>query len=511
MFQLQLKRIDTAIAAGRLDEAFDLLISAPQREHREGQRVVDSLAEHLVRRAEQHLREQRPGDAKSDTHKAIRLAGRRPEIADLDERIAQAETERRTHQEAEREAARAAKIQAQLGHLTLGQDLLPSGPHHSRLSAEMERQRAIAVEAAGRLDHAIDSGDWQGSVAVLKSLDSEILRHRIVADKIRSAIDPIVKNASIELGNGRLDRVADILNLIGPLASGHAEFVELRNATEHCTRALHFIDLAQYSDADRELALAAQMVGASSWLSETRASLAELIRHSTAVRSGPLGLLQNRTVSADTNAYSPPRPSAPFVPSVHSRTSDPDEVANLLRVDGLGSILLLDSDVVSIGSFSNSKRYDIPIQTDGPPSPLYIRRAGEDYFAESESEFRLNDQPTKRRLLSSGDSISFGRRGRLKFRKPIPASSSAVMQLTGSGLARREIRHIALMSDSLLFCNSGGHFSISNCENPIVVFLGPNGYAIKYAGAGGEVHELNLGRSVLLGETRFTLNQINLS
>ncbi|MCA9137710.1 MAG: hypothetical protein KDB00_13155, partial [Planctomycetales bacterium] len=286
-----------------------------------------------------------------------------------------------------------------------------------------------------------------------------------------------------------------------------------KSALDRCVVALDLARASQYHDAERELAIVGQILGDCQWILNSRQSLAELHRLDASLLSGPLGLLDQ---VASTIAQPVVNQQTPL--SLDKRFGRSDDhlhasgrIDHLLTVDGVGAILLIQSNTVSIGCVSKSNQHDIPLQTQGPSSPVMIRRTGDDYFAESEIEFRVNDHPTLRRLLVAGDSIGFGRRGRLRFRKPVPASGSAVLQLTGAGLSRQDIRHVALMADSLLFSNGGGHFSVANCERPIVVFSQPGGYAIKYAGSGGEVGKLELGQSQLLGQTRFTLNQINLS
>ncbi|PAY20775.1 hypothetical protein CKO51_04030 [Rhodopirellula sp. SM50] len=542
MLHLQLKRIQTAITAGRLDEAFELLMDTPQREHREGQRATDVLIQKLVARAHQHLDQQRSGDARSDADKAQRLAGRTDEVANLVQRVAQMESEQRSRDAAEQASAQAAKIQAQLGHFTLGQNLLPTGPSHSRLAAEIERKRALAAAAADRIEQAIASGDWSAGIAIVKSLDPELQHHRLVVMKINAMLEPIRAQIIADLESGRLDRGNDWLVMAVAVAPTDARLTELRSCFSRCARACEFVDQANYVEAERELALVDQIVPGTRWIAETRTTLAELARQSAGVRSGPLGLLDGAPPAtpstekvSDTflgNAVkhflAVGREPSGVVAEMKNRRAralplKPQETPGknasqrcflgvwVLRVDGLGAVLLLDADRISVGSSSRSQRYDLPLQTEGPSAALFIRRAGDDYFAESEAEFGVNDQPTKRRLLANGDSIGFGRRGRLKFRKPVPASGSAVLQLSGAGLAKREIRCAALMADSLLFSPRGGHFSISGCERPIVVFRAADGYAIKYAGSGGDARQLEADRSVLLGETRFTLNQIKLS
>ena len=48
LFFLDLKRAEVAIASGRLDEAFQVLHTSSEREHRDGQRLVDRLVAALI-------------------------------------------------------------------------------------------------------------------------------------------------------------------------------------------------------------------------------------------------------------------------------------------------------------------------------------------------------------------------------------------------------------------------------------------------------------------------------
>ncbi len=107
---------------------------------------------------------------------------------------------------------------------------------------------------------------------------------------------------------------------------------------------------------------------------------------------------------------------------------------SVLQVDGVGGLLLLSSDVITIGTTSSSSRLDVPLVTEGTAAFISIRRDGDDYFAESSELFRVNGRQETRKLLTSGDSIAVGARGRLRFLKPVAASSSAVLQITGSRL-----------------------------------------------------------------------------
>ena len=77
-----------------------------------------------------------------------------------------------------------------------------------------------------------------------------------------------------------------------------------------------------------------------------------------------------------------------------------------LHVDGFGSLLVFTSNAITVGTASSSSRHDIILQSGGADGPLTIRRSGGDYFAESETPLIVNRQPTLRRLLGHGDSIT---------------------------------------------------------------------------------------------------------
>jgi len=88
------------------------------------------------------------------------------------------------------------------------------------------------------------------------------------------------------------------------------------------------------------------------------------------------------------------------------------------------------------------------------------------------------------------------------------------LQITGSRLARRDVRSVVLMSDSLLFGPAGSHFRLSAADGPIVLHRTRNGYALKQMTARrtdsnpirrAEPVTLGLGDSVVMNETRFAL------
>jgi hypothetical protein len=186
-------------------------------------------------------------------------------------------------------------------------------------------------------------------------------------------------------------------------------------------------------------------------------------------------------------------------------------VRSVLQVDGVGGLLLLSADVITIGTPSSSARIDVPLVTEGTEEIISIRRDSDDYFAESAKPFRVNGREETRKLLTSGDSIAVGARGRLRFLKPVAASGSAVLQITGARLARRDIRSVVLMSDSLLFGPSGSHFRLPGTESSIVLQCSRDGYALREsvsresAAVRTVPAAISVGESMVLKDIRFAL------
>ena len=82
---------------------------------------------------------------------------------------------------------------------------------------------------------------------------------------------------------------------------------------------------------------------------------------------------------------------------------------------------------------------------------------------------RVNNVLAQRHILTSGDVITVGARGRLKFLRSVAASNSAVLIVQGAKLKRRDIRGIVLVDDAVVFGDSGCHFSIPNLPRRVIL------------------------------------------
>jgi hypothetical protein len=293
------------------------------------------------------------------------------------------------------------------------------------------------------------------------------------------------------------------------LRDRYSEVRELAESLSRCRRIRNSLNSADYPTAQQELSLLGQVCEDAGWISAALGAIREAAGLLDAIESGPLGLL----AATDTAKHVSQPPPGPIMPALVRGGSQ----QNLLQVDSLGSLLLLTGPCVVIGGTGHTSSCDLTMMTDSVTAPLVIRRDGDDYLAHCDAPFKVNGRTTNRKLLSSGDTIELGRRGRLRFQKPVAASGSAVLELTAAGLARGDIRRVVLMADSLLFGPRGTHFPMESIETAVVLSLTAGQFAIRRlvpsqqseyvqgTGSRESAMHLRVGEPVVIDGTRFSL------
>ncbi|MEZ6060338.1 MAG: hypothetical protein R3C19_08260 [Planctomycetaceae bacterium] len=520
MFFLDLKRADVAIRSGRLDEALRTLQTSPERGHRDAQRLIDRLATAFVDRALHHLADGRIDEARHDGQCALQLAGHKPEVTELLRRVAAAEDARRNRQQQRREVLAAAQQQVHTGAYSVGKSLLTAldtdqsaagAAASEQLARSIEAKREIVTAAAARIQSCIDAGNYEQAVVVIATLQPDQRATAVISGLVPKVAEPLAERGLAELAAGRPDRAAIIDRLIYPVIASSATVEQLHHSLTRCFRIQDHLQSSRLSEAESELAVLNQLVGGSDWITAAKLAVSEAVTQLNSVTTGPLGLLSDVTRQS---SESPAAAKNAVNPSPQ-RDGQPHDFEGLparcvLTVDGMGGLLLLTKDVVRIGSSAAaSSSVDVSLMTEGSGVPVIVRRDGDDYFVESAAPFFVNGEKMTRRLLASGDTIAIGSRGRLRFSKPVAASGSAVLQITGSRLPRRDIRNIVLMSDSLLFGPAGAHFRLPSADAPIVLFGNHEGFALRQLQTNGDLRApstaLRPGNAVVMNETRFAL------
>ena len=83
MFNLDLKRAETALHAGRLEEACRILRSSSMTRHADGQKLLDRLVDAFLERSQKHFDQENLFQARSDLALAEKLGGRQIGIVQL--------------------------------------------------------------------------------------------------------------------------------------------------------------------------------------------------------------------------------------------------------------------------------------------------------------------------------------------------------------------------------------------------------------------------------------------
>jgi hypothetical protein len=310
-------------------------------------------------------------------------------------------------------------------------------------------------ELASSVKHAADA-------LCLDPTDPRVLS--LVAE-LRDELLPKLETAFVE---GRLDIASNHLELLRKISSEHESALAMTRALTLAMRAWRSTansDFASACDALREVMAIfpkAKWIGpAIDQIDRARDAMNEL-------RSGALGSLatfqqRQQTVSAmmsTSNRVVVPTPQPTALPARF-----------ILQVDGGGSFLVFRQASVTVGPVSSSRVVDLGLVTE-PSSPIAtIARMDEDYFIRGNG-IAVNDQAVNSKLLCNGDRISLGVRSRVTFQLPSPASTTAVLDLTGTRMPRADIRHaILLYREIVLSPEKTAHVRVEHAVSPLILLV----------------------------------------
>ncbi len=440
VFNLDLKRAETALNSGRLEEACRILKSSTATRHANGQKMIDRLVGALVDRSEKNFEQENFAQARRDAELAAKLGGRQLRVTRM---LMQVDAK-------ERSIARHASSQ-----------------HEQRISEEVSR-----LVATGQHEEAI-------------SRFRKLQRDGWMADQFKQLIEPSVtkltERANEDLVSGLLDRCETTLRLLNEAGIDGSVQQEVKVQLNRCYNVRRAVEESDYVDANRHLKLLARKLPEATWISDMLDSVQVCLDRVECVKAGPFGLLgqasflppEQRMPSALGNWNKRRRMNRHGGEYDRSNEAGPSAVRSILQVDQLGSLLLVQGDICSVGA-ATASRCDVTLQTEGSKDRILICRDGEDYFATSQQPFFVNDLLASRHLLEHSDSIHIGKRGRLKYSRPVAASSTAVLQITGSKMKRRDIRAIVLVDDVVVFGQNRGHFRMSGFDSPIMLRAMPD-------------------------------------
>jgi hypothetical protein len=437
---VRLKQCEVALNAGRLDEAFDLLRSPDLRSHRKGQDLVDRLAKAMIERGRTHLAAGQFEAAAHDCERAARTAGALPDVVALRTAVSDAMAERRRADQRRDQLAAAVRRHMDQGQLTLGGQLLAAAPADAqtqRIESELAARRATVQAVASKVDAAIDAGNWEAALDHLAQVDRQVARHPDIRELCGKLTASIVAGATKAIESGRLDQAGALLRRHQELPGHFIDADRLREAIRQCREAAACIERADAAGAERLLRGLSSQWPKASWISDALSQVQQMRTSAEAVLAGPLGAI---------NGSNP-------LPGPHPEYRGREESVDgdfLLHVDGAGGFRVVGGQAVTFGPVGSSRRVDVAVTGDASVPLVTITRSDEDYFVQSRQPVEVNDKPTTHALLAHGDRIAVGQRCRLRFRRPNPASTSAVLDVTAGRLARGDVRQVILFDRELI-------------------------------------------------------------
>ena len=525
MVILRLKQCERALADGRLDEAYELLRQPDIRSHRRGQDLVGELVKAMVDRGRKHLAQGRLMAAATDADKALGLGGNLPDAVQLREAVRTAQRgQERINQQAG-QAMALARRHAEIGQLTLGQQLLAESPladpRLDDLKKDFAARRAGLESCLKKATEAFDGGDWEAAIDHIvtagksRAQDAGIRR---LADRIA---DRVATEAAPHLESGRLDAAVTLLGRLARLPIETTAIRQLRATLVQCRCASAAIAEGNQQEAEESLRRLQVMLPGAKWIGQLVEQTRQWGEVQRSIRTSPLSLLgmehglKNAPTPALRYSEEPDRPEKSSPPEYPRPGVNENQMRSIvLHVDGVGSYLVLSRSTVSIGPRSTARSLDLPLMIDASSPTITLSRSEEDYFLKSDRPATVNDVPCAAKLLNSGDRIGMGTRCRMTFRRPSAASGTAVLDISGARLPAAGIRQVILLDREIVIGPGGSaHIRCDELPAPVVLVRSDDGLACRSAAeimidgqAMGKAANLPTGVPVSIGSLRLVIS-----
>jgi hypothetical protein len=489
---LKIRQAEVALSDGRLDEVAELLKSERLRSHRRGQTIVTKLVRKLVARGQEHLEASRPMQALTDCEKAARFESNLPEVIEL--RTA-ATNAIQSKQRAERRANRAlvaAREHVEAGRLGTGERFLAA------VAGAFQESRAAMLVQDVNLRRSMIESQIQSAQAALERDDLDVAGVELAKARNTDATDArvvdlafrICKAIKQKIGSsideGRLDLAESLLGKLMVLDDQSVDSQQLKRSVEQFKLAWEAIDRGRPRQADEILKRMVALHPNARWTKDALKQIAAAEEAIESLRGGPLGLfatgkswlrgdspteapMENRGVGAS------PTRNLNHVGErgrgAHGTEESDLPTRFLIQVDGAGTFVVVRQPLVTLGPISSSRVPDVALVAEPGAPVATIERTDDDYFVRS-AMLQVNDKPTTSKLLMSGDRIALSPRCRMTFTQPNPASTTAVLDLTGARFPRGDVRRVVLLDrDIIIGPGSATHIRCDTLMEPVVLHL----------------------------------------
>lgn len=506
---MRFKRIQTALADGRLEEAFEVLSDPDLQTHRTGQKLLTQLSEAFIKRGQEHLIAQRLAQALDDCNRAQKLAGNTPAAADLRKRIGLAIEDARIQSRQKADQLARAKEQLENGMLSKGRQMLDGceDGHARLLLKNAELDRAAADAALKRIRSAIENGDVKQAMELVRQWRLESSGHDQAPALLKEIASRGAQQIRRHLQDGRLAAAVNLLKCFNGQADRWETLYTLRQALQYCLSGARAVRTGQFAQAAVELQKALRLEPDAAWLREAVKEARQGAQACEALQTGPLGLIDPlsgpETGEADffPEALKQSGRGKPLMSrEIAEPSSDPKPVPGrlLLQMDGIGSFLVFCGPRVTVGPISGSSPADLGLVVN-PEAPIKaIERIEGDYFV---SEPR---GASSKRLLADGDRIEITPRCRMVFTLPNPASGTAMLKPGSARLPRSDIQGILLMDREILIGPARNCHIQSGQTSRTVTLFQRGGRLFAKSETGGQ-EAIEIGKTVMIGPLRLVV------
>ncbi len=465
MLILRIRQAECALADGRLDEAFEIAQADDIRCHRHGQRLIGRLARAIVRRGQENLAANRFQPALLDCNKAEKLAGTMPDVAQL--RAAICDGMMKDQQDHQQQALRIAQAKRQIddGWLSVGGRLLEEAPAGDG-RAELVRQELAAArfqteDAVVKAELALKRGDLEEAMEIVRATGLGQSKTGRAGELLGQIKTRTMERIRSDLEQGRIDRAAAFTKRVAPLGKDGAEIVELIEALARCRQAAGYVAAGTPAAALPLLRKVKMVCPSARWLDDAISDIKRAAEAYEELEAGPLGLtladatpimaVGNSDAEAALASANHRQQGAMMQERAMPATGgDPLPSKFVMQIDGVGSFLVFRDARVTVGPISSSARPMLGLMADPNLPVVVIERMDGDYFVRSQKPVDVNGRFVGEAMLRDGDRITLSSRCVIRFHLPNPASTTALLTISGARLSRPDIRQVILMDRDIL-------------------------------------------------------------
>jgi hypothetical protein len=224
---LRLKQAETAVADGRLDEAFEIVRSEQIRQHRRGQKLIGRLARSFVERGQENLEAERIQSALNDCNKAEKLAGNIDEVAKLRSAICSQMEQKRLRDQHRSLNLAQAKRNIQDGWISAGRQILDQADESDTQAGIVIQQANLARlqlnEVISKVEQALQKDDLESALDIIQQTGISDNKNEKVLDLIFKIKNSAIEKIRANLDNGRIDLARSLLKKVLPIAHGTSE------------------------------------------------------------------------------------------------------------------------------------------------------------------------------------------------------------------------------------------------------------------------------------------------